>query len=254
MKVSRRRGKSKMDEKKTETTAVSVLHGEERDAMSVGRIQVDCEKGDTALDILMKAKAAQVPDLSFRFGCRNRRCGLCAVEINGEARLGCASEVQHGDCIGPLKSLPIVRDLVVDRSGVDALLAQKTALLKVRRGMAECSPDLFHIELGRCIGCLACLSRCPLHAKNYPLPPLLEKEDFGFSTSEFRFGNPYLFLQLYMMAVTDEPGPDERAKLAAVASELGVETCLSCGGCRCIRGIPVFNLVVTPLLKSVQAL
>ena len=40
-----------------------------------------------ALDALLQARATQIPDLSYRYGCRNRTCGICTVDVNGRPRI-----------------------------------------------------------------------------------------------------------------------------------------------------------------------
>jgi succinate dehydrogenase/fumarate reductase iron-sulfur protein len=58
--------------------------------------------------------------LAFRYECRTRQCGSCIVEVNGKPALACMAPV--GDAkeltLEPLGFLPIVRDLVTDRSPV----------------------------------------------------------------------------------------------------------------------------------------
>ena len=39
------------------------------------------------LDVLLQAQEKQIDDLSFRYGCRARNCGICIVDINGKPRL-----------------------------------------------------------------------------------------------------------------------------------------------------------------------
>ena len=52
-----------------------------------------------ALDVLLQAQASEIPDLSYRYGCRNRVCGLCTVDVNGRPRLSCRARVKDGDTI-----------------------------------------------------------------------------------------------------------------------------------------------------------
>ncbi|MBI2304087.1 MAG: 2Fe-2S iron-sulfur cluster binding domain-containing protein [Chloroflexi bacterium] len=56
--------------------------------------------------------------LAFRYECRTRQCGSCVIEINGRPAMMCMAPV--GDALSlvlePLGSLPVVRDLVTDRT------------------------------------------------------------------------------------------------------------------------------------------
>ena len=49
-----------------------------------------------ALDVLLQAQATELPDLAFRYGCRNRTCGICTVDVNGRPRVGCRARVRDG--------------------------------------------------------------------------------------------------------------------------------------------------------------
>jgi len=56
--------------------------------------------------------------LAFRYECRTRQCASCVLEVNGKPGLGCMVPV--GDAkelvLEPVGSLPVVRDLVTDRT------------------------------------------------------------------------------------------------------------------------------------------
>ncbi|SVC32387.1 uncharacterized protein METZ01_LOCUS285241, partial [marine metagenome] len=58
-----------------------------------------------ALDVLLQAQATKVSDLSFRYGCRNRTCGICTVDINGKPRIACRSRVRAGDKVSAVSAL-----------------------------------------------------------------------------------------------------------------------------------------------------
>ena len=51
-----------------------------------------------------KHKEEKIDDLSFRYGCRARNCGVCTVDINGKPRLACRARVKEGDTISPLST------------------------------------------------------------------------------------------------------------------------------------------------------
>ena len=65
------------------------------------------------LDVLLQAQEESVDDLSFRYGCRARNCGVCTVDINGKPRLACRARAKDNDVISPLATLPVVKDLIV---------------------------------------------------------------------------------------------------------------------------------------------
>ena len=47
------------------------------------------------LDVLLQAQEEKIDDLSFRYGCRARNCGVCTVNINGKPRLACRARVKQ---------------------------------------------------------------------------------------------------------------------------------------------------------------
>ncbi|MDP6952828.1 MAG: 2Fe-2S iron-sulfur cluster-binding protein, partial [Alphaproteobacteria bacterium] len=67
-----------------------VLHrdGEDRPVSFDYRPREEGER-PMVLDVLLQAQAGDIPDLSFRYGCRNRACGMCTVDVNGRPRLSC---------------------------------------------------------------------------------------------------------------------------------------------------------------------
>ena len=61
------------------------------------------------LDVLLQAQEEKIDDLSFRYGCRARNCGVCTVDINGKPRLACRARVKADDLISPLSTLPVIK-------------------------------------------------------------------------------------------------------------------------------------------------
>jgi succinate dehydrogenase / fumarate reductase, iron-sulfur subunit len=76
----------------------------------------------TILDALESVKAEQDGTLTYRRSCRHAICGSCAMNINGHNMLVCNQPLsRHLDrrgrvSIGPLPYLPVIKDLVVDRT------------------------------------------------------------------------------------------------------------------------------------------
>ena len=177
----------------------------------------------TALEVLLQARSRAMPDLAFRYGCRDAACGLCAVTIDGRPRLACRDRVRDGSRVGPPPGLPVLRDLVVDRASVSAKLRGRLP----PSAPSAASPTAAYRSLGRCIDCYACLDGCPLHAAGR--------------------GDPVTFLKL--QRVREDPGAGGGALAAAL--ELGLADCADCRGCRCAVGIPLVKEVIDPLLAGV---
>ncbi len=81
--------------------------------------EVPASTNQTVLDVVTWIQQNRVPDLAYRFACRVGVCGSCAMTVNGEPRWTCRT-IAHQACregrllIGPLRNLPVVRDLVCD--------------------------------------------------------------------------------------------------------------------------------------------
>ena len=82
---------------------------------------VDVDKGMVILDVVHKVQAEHAGDLAARWNCKAGKCGSCSVEINGKPRLGCMTRLNEFSekekiTIEPLKTFPIIKDLVTDVS------------------------------------------------------------------------------------------------------------------------------------------
>ncbi|RAP29342.1 succinate dehydrogenase/fumarate reductase iron-sulfur subunit [Candidatus Marinamargulisbacteria bacterium SCGC AG-414-C22] len=119
--------------------------------------------------------------IAFAHDCREGICGTCGAVVNGEAHGPKAKNTlcqlhmrsfSDGDeiVIEPFraKALPIVKDLVVDRSAFDRVISAG-GYISVRTGSV---PDANSIPVSKenadkafdaaqCIGCSACVAACP---------------------------------------------------------------------------------------------
>ena len=134
------------------------------------------------LDIVNERLVLKGEDpIAFDSDCREGICGTCSLTVNGEAHgpdhPGAACELYmrkfHDDetiVIEPfrVKSFPIVKDLVVDRSALDRIV-QAGGFISARAGSApeansipipKTDADL-SMEAAACIGCGACAAACP---------------------------------------------------------------------------------------------
>ena len=194
-----------------------------------------------ALDVLLQAQENQLPDLAFRYGCRARNCGVCTIDINGKPRIACRAVVRDGDELKAMSTLPAITDLIVRRDQISRQLKGKIYEGGRKNDLnVEASED-YH-ELTSCIECYACLDNCPMHEKNFSET---EKDP-----DYFQWGNPFSLLKLQTIAT--DPISTVARKEAAVteALNLGLETCVSCPGCKCGVGIDLKGKVIKPLLQT----
>jgi succinate dehydrogenase / fumarate reductase iron-sulfur subunit len=135
-------------------------------------------QGTTLLDALHLIKHEQDGSLTFRRSCRHAICGSCAMSVNGHNILVCKTPLE-GELdrrgrvtIKPLPYLPIIKDLVVDRSTFwQEYLRVKPWLVPPPTAPERefrLSPDevaaIHNAET--CIMCGACYSACQVVALN----------------------------------------------------------------------------------------
>ena len=128
-----------------------------------------------------KLIANDAEPVAFDSDCREGICGACSMTINGSAHgpqegiTTCQLHMRKfkdGDVITVepfrAKSFPIIKDLVVDRSPLDAIIqsggfidaptgaAQDANAIPIGKPLSDLSMDA-----AQCIGCGACVSACP---------------------------------------------------------------------------------------------
>lgn len=132
----------------------------------------------TVLDALHNIKTEQDGTLTYRRSCRHAICGSCAMNVNGSNDLVChrslAESLDHTGTvtIRPLPYLPVIKDLVVDRTSfweqykrVKPWLVPPTDVPeKEFRVSPEEVAALHNAET--CIMCGACYSACQVVAMN----------------------------------------------------------------------------------------
>lgn len=101
--------------------------------------------------------------ISFRQSCLQKKCGACAMRINGKPSLACDRRVRElGDhvVLEPLKKFPVVEDLIVDRTAMSKNLKKMEVYLKDEAIVNEKRNELSY-EASRCLQCGLCLEVCP---------------------------------------------------------------------------------------------
>ena len=68
------------------------------------------------LDVLDYAAENCGVGIGYRWFCGVKRCGMCGVTVNGKPVLACWEKATPSMVIEPLANMPVIRDLVVDRS------------------------------------------------------------------------------------------------------------------------------------------
>lgn len=156
---------------------------------------IELTEDKTVLDALEEIKANQDGSLTFRRSCRHAICGSCAMMVNRRNTLVCTTPlkavVNDGGLfaakdtvtIEPLPYLPIIKDLVVDRSAfweqyqaVKPWLMPPDVVPEKEYRMSQEEVEAME-QAETCIMCGACYSSCPVVAgnKNYLGPHAMLK-------------------------------------------------------------------------------
>lgn len=144
----------------------------------IQEFKVKMTRDTTILDALHEIKTHQDGSLTYRRSCRHAICGSCAMNVNGKNMLVCNMPLQNQldkkrrVTIRPLPYLPIIKDLVVDRTSFweqylrvkPWLIPPKNVPEKEYRMSPEEVEALNNAE--KCIMCGACYSACTVVGGN----------------------------------------------------------------------------------------
>lgn len=161
----------------------------QKDANSPGKFEIYLARGideDASflemLDVINEELTQKGHDpIAFDHDCREGICGTCGAVVNGRAHgplkttTLCQLHMRHFKnndtiVIEPFRSraIPVVRDLVIDRSAFDRVIAAG-GYISVRTGSAPEANSMLvpkqdsekGFDSAQCIGCAACVAACP---------------------------------------------------------------------------------------------
>lgn len=131
---------------------------------------VEVNDGEVVLDVVHRLQATQAGDLAVRWNCKAGKCGSCSAEINGRPRLMCMTRMSTYPqaqtlTLTPLRTFPLIRDLVTDVS-FNYVKARQIPAFAAPAGLA---PGEYRMaqqdversqELRKCIECFLCQNVC----------------------------------------------------------------------------------------------
>jgi succinate dehydrogenase/fumarate reductase iron-sulfur protein len=224
---------------------ISILRFDADDPQKSGLVsfEVPYVRSMRVLDALNYVAEHFATDLAYRWLCGTKMCGTCAVRMNGREVLACWESVEPDMKIEPLRNLPLIRDLVVDRSPYEARVAKFEPWLERTSGYAGFPEPLSHADMKNaskaldCISCMSCFSACPVVA-------------LGELTN---FAGPAPLVQLAQTALDVRNDPE---KVAGALEHAGIFNCVSCYKCEevCPAKIPIVTQVIEPLKAKTAAL
>lgn len=207
-------------------------------------VTVAYEKDMRVLDVLNRAVEGCGISVAYRYFCGVKRCGLCAVTVNGRATLACWEKAEPGMVIEPLAKMRVLRDLVVDRAPIENRTVELDPRLHRDEPYGTFPEPLTHRDFGKafplmnCIECYVCTASCPAVPDEGPRP-----------------GNPHDFAgpgTLVQMAKAALHPKDGRARENLIEAA-NIDSCMSCGRCEevCPNEIPIVSGAILPLKRIV---
>lgn len=195
--------------------------------------EVPYSKAMRVLDVLEAIREDLGQAIGYRWLCGVKKCGMCAMTVNGKPSLACWEAAEPGMTIEPLGGFRVIRDLVVDRDDYEQQILRLDPVLQrpEDRPYAGFPEALTGLEMQRaatmmnCIECLLCVSVCP--------------------TVSERFAGPAALVQLARWAFDPRDGADR----GAYAIHGGIGDCADCGDCTtaCPAKIPIKEMAVAGL-------
>src|SRR5262245_1789566 len=132
--------------------------------------KVDADDGMVVLDVIHRIQATQAPDLACRWNCKAGKCGSCSAEVDGKPRLMCMTRMDTFEpgatvTVTPIRTFPIIRDLVTDVS-YNYVKAKQVPPLRLRPPDADGKHRMMQEDVDRpqefhkCIECFLCQDVC----------------------------------------------------------------------------------------------
>ena len=198
--------------------------------------------GMVVLDAVHCVQAHQAPDLAVRWNCKAGKCGSCSAEVNGRPRLMCKTRMDslpldQPVTIYPMKSFPLIKDLVTDVSWnyeVNRKITPFTPRPGVDWKMDQKDVDRVQ-EFRKCIECFLCQNVCHVlreHGK------------------EAQFGGPRFFVRVAGLEMHPLDGAN---RIPLLKDELGIGLCNITKCCTevCPEEIHITDNAIIPLKERV---
>ncbi len=208
--------------------------------------QVHAEEGEVVLDVIHRLQATQANDLAVRWNCKAGKCGSCSAEINGKPRLMCMTRMNifaPGEAVTvvPVRTFPIVRDLVTDVSYNFEMAKRVPAFAPKPRepdGTYRMSQeDVERLqEFHKCIECFMCQDVCHV---------IRDHED-----NKANYAGPRLFIRYAELEMHPLDTVDRRPLLRGQAG-LGYCNITKCCTEVCPEGIHITDNAIIPLKERV---
>ncbi len=207
---------------------------------------VPTDPGMVVLDVVHKVQATQQPDLAVRWNCKAGKCGSCSAEVNGKPRLMCMTRMdtfEDGEeiTITPLKTFPVIRDLVTDVA-FNYEKAKTIPAFKPKPKEADGTRRMYQEDVDRvqefhkCIECFLCQDVCHV---------IRDHEE-----NKQAFAGPRYFVRLASLEM-HPLDTNDRIELMRLRAGIGFCNITKCCTEVCPEGIHITDNAIIPLKERV---
>ncbi|MBY0450226.1 MAG: succinate dehydrogenase/fumarate reductase iron-sulfur subunit [Cyanobacteria bacterium] len=205
---------------------------------------VPVEEGMVVLDAMHYVQGFLCPDLAVRWNCKAAKCGSCSAEINGKPGLMCKTRIddlpiESPVSVQPIKSFPIIKDLVTDVSWNFEMNKKITPFTPDNEDVSSWryyQEDVDRVqEFRKCIECFLCQDVCHV-IRNHEQKP--------------KFVGPRFMVRLASL----EMHPMDRVdRLPFIKEEAGIGLCNITKCCTevCPEDIHITDNAIIPLKERV---
>jgi len=205
--------------------------------------KVPITEGMVVLDALHHVQGHLAPDLAVRWNCKAGKCGSCSCEVNGRPRLTCKTRMDalpqdEPVTIRPLKSFPVIKDLVTDvkwNYEVNKKIKPFQPKENVEWNMQQEDVDRVQ-EFRKCIECFLCQNVCHVLREH-------DKQD--------SFAGPRFFVRVAGLEMHPLDGAN---RLGALKDEMGLGLCNITKCCTevCPEEIRITDNAIIPLKERIM--
>jgi succinate dehydrogenase / fumarate reductase, iron-sulfur subunit len=209
--------------------------------------QVEVNEGEVVLDVIHRLQATETPDLACRWNCKAGKCGSCSMEINGMPRLSCMTRMSTFEenetvTVTPLRTFPVIRDLVTDVS-FNYEKARETPAFAPPPGVAPGQYRMQQVDVERsqefrkCIECYLCQNTCHV---------VRDHED-----NKKAFAGPRYFIRAAELDMHPLDARDDRKQYTQEHQGLGYCNITKCCTEVCPEHIKITDNAIIPMKERV---
>jgi succinate dehydrogenase / fumarate reductase iron-sulfur subunit len=209
--------------------------------------EVEVNEGEVVLDIIHRVQATDAPDLACRWNCKAGKCGSCSMEINGLPRLSCMTRMStfaedETVTVAPLRTFPIIRDLVTDVS-FNYVKARETPAFAPPPDLEPGQYRMQQVDVERsqefrkCIECFLCQNVCHV---------IRDHEE-----NKKAFSGPRYFIRAAELDMHPLDSKSDRKEFAQAAQGLGYCNITKCCTEVCPEHIKITDNAIIPMKERV---